>query len=573
MLHIWKLVFIRDSVNVENRQGANLLLKAIRILDLVGSSNAPPRLTDVIRETGLPPGTAHRILDTLVSEALLRRDEMSKAFFLGPRLLQLARSAWEDMDIRAAAGLELDRLQAELGQTITLALLSEETLVLIDMREAKDALRSSPPIGTILGLHCTAHGKAVLSCFDSSRRQKAISQMALTKITANTIDDPETLRANVAIAAGRYFAVDDGESMLGVRGCAAPILDQRGRAVGAIGFSAPSQAVTLEQCDEIGLVLARASERISWNLGFNPPERWTELATSRPSDPVEPLGRFKSHMGSDPHWSAQHQGVFWVDRMQPGVCFTTLDGAEKRIDSLVPARGLLLGEKGLIIVQPDGLHRLDLESGAVTPSGLPILGEPDERYVKARCDARGRLWITTMDPTLSRRSGKLYRVDADLSVHCMADRMLFPLGIAWSPANDRIYFSDGSQRKIFTAAFDLETGQLANTRVFATIPEGMGRPTGLAVDTDGFLWNTLSEGWRIMRFDPDGGTDMVVHLPVPRPIDCAFGGADMKSLIITTARQGVPESRLREVPLSGALLRFECPVPGLPPHPYTGAFA
>ncbi|MGV6872400.1 SMP-30/gluconolactonase/LRE family protein [Pseudochelatococcus sp. B33] len=549
---------------MKSNQGTNLLLKAIRVLELVGSANVPPRLTDVVRYTGLPPGTAHRILDTLVSERLLRRDEATKAFLLGPRLLQLARSAWEDMDVRAAAEPELDRLHAALGQTVTLALVSDDGLVLIDKREAKDALRSSPPIGANLGLHCTAPGKAVLSSFDAARRQEAIRKLELNPVTPNTITDVETLKANVEIAAVRHFAVDDGESMIGVRGCAAPILDQRGQPVGALGYTGSTQTLALEECDEIGLQLAKAAENISWNLGFNPPERWTEFVVSRPSDAVEPLGSIKAFMGSDPHWSAPRQGVFWVDRMQPGVFFTKLDGSERRIMHSVPARGVLLSKTGLILVLPGGLHWLDIESGEVSQKGRPI-AQPDERYVKARCDARGRLWITTMDQTLSRRSGKLYRVDPDLSSHCMADNMLFPLGIAWSPANDRIYFSDGPQRKIFTARFDLETGTLSDTKVFVTIPEDMGRPTGLAVDQEGFVWNTLSEGWRVIRIAPDGGIDKVIYLPIPSPVDCAFGGPHLKSLIITTARRGIPETRLPEVPMSGALLSFDCSVPGIAP--------
>jgi DNA-binding IclR family transcriptional regulator/sugar lactone lactonase YvrE len=544
--------------------GANLLLKAIEVLEAVGHADVPPRLTDVVKKTGLPTGTAHRILETLAAQRFLRRDETSRAYRLGSRLLQLARGAWEDFDIRAAALPELDRLQAELGQTILLSVLADDALVVIERRQAKDALRGGFGIGSSLALHSTAAGKAVLS----SLGPESWRGTALSPATPRTITDPVALAAHLELAASNHFALDDEESALGLRGCAAPIRDQQGRPLGALSFSGPAEILTVARCREVGPLLAAAAERISWNLGFNPPERWSALAVGRGAEGLERVGTAIAFVGTNPLWSARHQGLFWSDRTQPAIRFHGLDGSERILP--LPAggaQGVMADGDLLTLVLLDGIHTLDPATGVLKRLDGLMRSGADASYVTANADALGRLWVATMDPLLSRATGRLYRVDRDRSVHCLVEGLLFPMGIAWSPENDRIYFSDGSRHEIYEADFDLASGTLGARRVFARIPEGTGRPTGLAVDQEGFLWNTQSEGWRVTRYSPEGQVDRVLHLPVSRPLDCGFGGEDLRTLYITSARLGVPERRLAEVPLSGAVLSYRTSVPGLPKHP------
>jgi sugar lactone lactonase YvrE len=90
----------------------------------------------------------------------------------------------------------------------------------------------------------------------------------------------------------------------------------------------------------------------------------------------------------------------------------------------------------------------------------------------------------------------------------------------------------------------------------------------LAVDRSGFLWSLQTDGWCITRYDPQGSIERVVSLPVPKPIDCCFGGNDMRTLFITTSRLGLSERRLAEVPWSGGILSYNCPEPGLPVYSF-----
>jgi sugar lactone lactonase YvrE len=90
------------------------------------------------------------------------------------------------------------------------------------------------------------------------------------------------------------------------------------------------------------------------------------------------------------------------------------------------------------------------------------------------------------------------------------------------------------------------------------------------VDADGFLWNAEWGGARLVRYSPAGEIDAVVSLPVDHPSSCAFGGEDLATLYITTARWLLSAETLTRQPLAGDLLAFEPGVRGLALPPFAG---
>jgi sugar lactone lactonase YvrE len=91
-----------------------------------------------------------------------------------------------------------------------------------------------------------------------------------------------------------------------------------------------------------------------------------------------------------------------------------------------------------------------------------------------------------------------------------------------------------------------------------------GRPDGCAVDVDGFYWSARYMGGRVIRYSPAGEIDRIVEVPVPRVTMCAFGGPDLRTLYITTAREGANSDELHAYPLSGGLFAIDAAVSGLP---------
>jgi sugar lactone lactonase YvrE len=123
---------------------------------------------------------------------------------------------------------------------------------------------------------------------------------------------------------------------------------------------------------------------------------------------------------------------------------------------------------------------------------------------------------------------------------------------------------------IFVHDMDSTTGALSNKREFANTRDTDGAPDGSAVDVDGYLWNAQWGAWRIVRYAPDGRIDRIVETPVEQPSSCAFGGPDLATLYVTSAREGLSEAALARQPQAGGLFAFDPGVRGLPLPAFAG---
>ena len=141
-------------------------------------------------------------------------------------------------------------------------------------------------------------------------------------------------------------------------------------------------------------------------------------------------------------------------------------------------------------------------------------------------------WARRRDDACLQPTGSLYRVDADYSIHRMATGFTCSNGLGWSPDNRIMYFTDSMVRTIWAYEFNLETGSLGKRTIFAELPSGSGVPDGLTVDSEGFVWSAVWDGWRVIRYAPDGTIDRVVSMPVQRPSSCMFGGPDLSNLVL-----------------------------------------
>jgi sugar lactone lactonase YvrE len=166
--------------------------------------------------------------------------------------------------------------------------------------------------------------------------------------------------------------------------------------------------------------------------------------------------------------------------------------------------------------------------------------------------------------------GNLYRIDADLTVHRMDTGISMSNGIGWSPDDRVMYYADSRPGRIWRYDFDLESGEIRNRRVFVDYADRQGRPDGLTVDADGFVWVAEVTASRVARYDPDGSVDRVVTLPLSRPTSVIFGGADLRTLYITSMRAGLETHELDAEPLAGAVLSIETDTRGRPEPLFAG---
>ena len=171
-----------------------------------------------------------------------------------------------------------------------------------------------------------------------------------------------------------------------------------------------------------------------------------------------------------------------------------------------------------------------------------------------------------MDNGLSRPNGALYRIDPGGSVTRMDEGMIVSNGIAFSPDGRTLYFTDTRRYTSYAYNLDLDDGVVTNRRVFADYASTGDRPDGACVDVDGCLWAAFFAGSRIVRYRPDGRVDRTLALPVTNPTCLCFGGTDLRTLYVTTARKFLSDAQLAAEPLAGALLAIEGLGQGLPEH-------
>jgi sugar lactone lactonase YvrE len=281
-------------------------------------------------------------------------------------------------------------------------------------------------------------------------------------------------------------------------------------------------------------------------------------------------------LGESPFWWPEQGALWWVDipgrKLHRWVAAANAH-TEWTLDADPGCIAPLPGGR-LLLAQRSGLVRFDPATGAQTPlAGAPYDGA-DQRFNDGKADPQGRLWVGTIcDPREPPRSA-LYRWGAG-RLERMAAGISVSNGLAFSPDGRTMYWSDTHAHRVFGFDFDGEQGTLSRQRVFAEFPRKLpgqdlagygGRPDGAAVDAEGCYWVAMFEGQRLLRLSPAGDTLLDLPLPVRCPTMPCFGGADLRTLFVTTARQGRPEAELAAQPLAGCVLTMRVEVPGLPVH-------
>ncbi|WP_298825553.1 SMP-30/gluconolactonase/LRE family protein [uncultured Piscinibacter sp.] len=281
-----------------------------------------------------------------------------------------------------------------------------------------------------------------------------------------------------------------------------------------------------------------------------------------------------SLLGESPFWHPREQALYYCDI--PG----------RRLQRFEPASGSLVHwdfdtEPGscaprvdgrLLLAMRDGLWCFDPASGARTLLAEPPYEPAQQRFNDGKCDPQGRFWVGTIyEP----------RDAAKATLHCwtggkLAQRaggVTVANGLAWSPDGRTMYWTDTKAHTIYAFDFEPASGALSRQRVFASFPPRQngqtlesygGRPDGAAVDAEGCYWVAMFEGQRLLRLAPTGEVLREVRLPVRCPTMPCFGGADQKTVYVTTAREKRPADELAEQPFAGCVLALDVDVPGLP---------
>lgn len=265
----------------------------------------------------------------------------------------------------------------------------------------------------------------------------------------------------------------------------------------------------------------------------------------------------ESLLGEGSTWDARRQRLLWLD--VDGLVLHQLDGdgnhtsvpLDRRVSAVVPdVDGGLVAVAGLTIAHIDESGRLGETIASLPPDGDGLAND-------ARCDPTGRLWTGTVDRSGEGKGG-LFRVADDGSIEQVRSGIALSNGIDWSPDGHTCYYVDSLAHCIETIHLGVD-GLPTHSEPLVHID---AIPDGLSVDADGAVWVALWDGGAIHRYTPDGRLDRVVEVPGGFITNCAFGGPDLTTLFITTARGGLPDDQLRAHPHAGALFALDVGISG-----------
>lgn len=281
--------------------------------------------------------------------------------------------------------------------------------------------------------------------------------------------------------------------------------------------------------------------------------------------------------GESPFWHSVEQALYWCDvparslyRLDPGTGGIRRWDFESELSACAPILG-----GGLLLAMRDGLWRFDPDGFRLNRVAAPPYPEAEQRFNDGKCDALGRLWVGTLHDTRQNEAA-LYCFDRRRGRHALVQRvggMANVNGIAWSPDARVLYWADTKAHTVYAANHELSTGELSARHVFHQFAQRHvneplttygGRPDGAAVDVEGCYWVAMYEGGRLLRLSPAGQVVGELPLPVRCPTMPCFGGPDLKTLYITSARSHRPAAELVDMPLSGCVLSVPVEVAGLP---------
>lgn len=264
-------------------------------------------------------------------------------------------------------------------------------------------------------------------------------------------------------------------------------------------------------------------------------------------------------LGEGPMWNAAQQRLYWVDAFAPAI--RRLDPATGAVKSFpMPADigSFVFARDGTLVGgMRTGFNRIDLMRGTVAPIADPVARDPRLMLNDGKCDRRGRYWCGSVHSDFIGRQAELFRLDPDLTFHRMDGDFTVGNGIAFSPDDRRMYFSDTRSDVVWVYDLDIETGAISNRRQFISTVGLGGRVDGATVDREGNYWCALIHGAAVACFSPAG--KLVERIPVPakQPTMVTFGGADLDQMFVTSATKMLAPDERPSWPDAGKLFRID----------------
>lgn len=209
--------------------------KAIILLDCLWQAGGSLSLSELVQRTGWAKSTIHGLLASMLPSAVVEQDRQDGKYRLGYHLFELGSCASAAWDVVSIVRPHLERAVAQLGESVCLARLSGDELLVVDSVAPKGSIRITSDPGTRLPLHCSSEGKCILAAMEEADAQALLQRKGMDAWTENTITTWEQMKSQLALVRELGYSVERGEYKPGLQSIGAPIFSANGRCDYAIG--------------------------------------------------------------------------------------------------------------------------------------------------------------------------------------------------------------------------------------------------------------------------------------------------------------------------------------------------
>ena len=281
-------------------------------------------------------------------------------------------------------------------------------------------------------------------------------------------------------------------------------------------------------------------------------------------------------VGECPLWHPREQVLYWVDI--DGMAVHRLDPASgaHRVWK-TPAEPSALAwnaDGGLTVALRTGFSHLDTDTGALTQIAAAPFDMARARFNDGKVDPAGRFWCGTIYEPRDQPAAEMYYLEKGKIHRAWSGGMTNSNGLGFSPDQHTLYHADTTAHRVDRYRFNVADASVGPRHVVQQFssdksdPGYGGRPDGAAVDSEGNYWVSMFEGGRLLKLAPDGSVLAELPLPVRCSTMMAFGGADYRTLYITSASHKRPAGELAAYPLTGKVLTLRVDVAGRPEPAY-----
>jgi sugar lactone lactonase YvrE len=286
------------------------------------------------------------------------------------------------------------------------------------------------------------------------------------------------------------------------------------------------------------------------------------------------VGDVRATLGEGLCWSPASQALWWVDILEHALYRDAIAGAHDAwsFDETISAVAERANGAGLAVTLRRGLALFDPASRALVRLHEPEREREGNRFNDGKCDAHGRFWGGTMDFAVRAPSGALYRFDAAGQAQRAIDLgWIVTNGPTWTQDGRTMFVNDTVHRRVVAYAFDPDTGAVGASREWLVLPAADGHPDGMTTDAAGRVWIAHWGGACVTCHDPVTATELArIALPTDHITNVAFGGADMSTLFISSAKFELDDAQRAAQPLAGALFAVETDARGLAANLFAG---